>query len=355
MKGIAHFISGVAVASFFPAAVQMAQENTSLILVLGGIFGLLPDTLDFKLARFFEGADVEFDPHPDRPDPQAMAETVAAAIDRAHETGQTTSVQFHTMKLGADLWRQYSIFFDTHGNEVVVRIGPVVTTSQVPFPESEMDVPVGRARTKARLIQTYDAETKVDIFSGPSFEFTPQGDAVEIIFLPWHRRWSHSLTLAALFGAALFLVGAALGWLGNPGDPVAALGLGGLCGLIAGLAAATHIAEDQLGHMGSNLFYPFTRKRMAGLKLLRSGDAIPNFLTVWASLVVILFNLDRFSAAPILEPISYFATALVIPAALLLGGNFIAKRWPKMQIRQRPAGALVAAEAVAFSEEVEVA
>ncbi len=357
MKGIAHFVSGVAAATFFPAAVQMAQENTSLILVLGGIFGILPDTLDFKFARFFEGADVEIDPHPDRPDPQAMAETVAAAIDRAHETGKTTSVQFHTMKLGADLWRQYAIFFDTEASEVVIRIGPVVNTSQVPFPESELDAPPGRAKTKARMIQTYDAESKVDIFSGPSFEFAPSqgGDAVEVIFLPWHRRWSHSLTLAAVLGAAMFLVGAALGWLGNPGDPAAALGLGGLCGLISGLAAAAHILEDQLGHMGSNLFYPFTRKRMAGLKLLRSGDAIPNFLTVWASLVIILFNLDRFSAAPILEPISYFATALVIPAALLLAGNFIAKRWPKVQIRKRPAGALLAAEAVAFSEEVEVA
>jgi membrane-bound metal-dependent hydrolase YbcI (DUF457 family) len=353
MKGIAHFISGVAVATFFPAAVQMAQENTSLILVLGGIFGILPDTLDFKFARFFEGADAEIDPHPDHPDPQAMAETVASAIDRAHETGKTTSVQFHTMKLGADLWRQYSIFFDTEASEVAIRMGPVVTTSQVPFPDSELDVPVGRAKAMAKMIQTYDAESKVDIFSGPSFEFVPEGDAVEIAFLPWHRRWSHSFTLAALLGVALFLLGAVLGWLGNPGNPLAALSFGGLCGLIAGLAAATHIVEDQLGHMGSNLFYPFTRKRTAGLKLLRSGDAIPNFLTVWASLVIILFNLDRFSAAPILEPISYFATSLVIPAALLLVGNFITKRWQKT--RQRAAGALVAAEAVAFSEEVESA
>jgi membrane-bound metal-dependent hydrolase YbcI (DUF457 family) len=357
VKGITHFISGVAVASFFPEAVYMAQENLSMILVLGGIFGILPDTLDFKLARFFEGADVEIDPHPDRPDPQAMAETVAAAIDRAHETSRTTSVRLHTVKLGADLWRQYSLFFDTEASEVVVRMGPVVTTSQVPFPDSEMDVPEGRAATKAPMIQTYNAETKVDIFSGPSFEFAPsQGstsNAVEIIFLPWHRRWSHSFTLAALLGVALFLLGAVGSWLLNPGDPLAALVFGGLCGLIAGLAYLIHVLEDQLGHMGSNLLYPFTRKRTPGLKLLRSGDAIPNFLTVWISLVVILFNLDRFGGSPILDPISYFATVLVIPAVLLLVGNFIVERWQK--VRKRPAGALVAAEAVAFSEEVELA
>lgn len=355
MKGFTHFISGVAVATFFPEAVYLAQDKLSMILVLGGIFGILPDTLDFKLARFFELADFEIDPDPDHPDPQAMAETVAAAIDRAHESGETTSVQFHTVKLGADLWRQYAIFFDTTDGEVLVRMGPVVTTSQVPFPDSEMDVPEGRARTQARLVQTYDAETKVDIFSGPSFEFAPapKDDAVEIIFLPWHRRWSHSFTLSALLGVALFLLGTALGWLGNPGDSLAALGFGALCGLIAGLASAVHVLEDQLGHMGSNLLYPFTKKRTSGLKLVRSGDAIPNFLTVWTSLVLILFNLDRFSGSPILDPISYFATVLVIPAALLLIGNLLTKRWQK--IRQPSPGALVAAEAVAFSEEVELA
>jgi len=87
VKGIAHFISGVAVASFFPEAVHLAADNLSQILVLGGIFGILPDTLDFKLVRFLERSDVEIDPDPHRPDPQAMAETVAAAIDRARETG----------------------------------------------------------------------------------------------------------------------------------------------------------------------------------------------------------------------------------------------------------------------------
>ncbi|MBU0496094.1 MAG: metal-dependent hydrolase [Chloroflexi bacterium] len=354
MKGITHFVSGVAVASFFPEAVYLAADNLSQILVLGGIFGILPDTLDFKFARFFEGADVEIDPHPDHPDPQAMAETVAATIDRAHETGNTTSVQFHTVKLGADLWRLYSIFFDTEAGDVVVRMGSVVTTSQVPFPGSELDVPAGRAKTAARLIQTYDAETKVDIFSGPSMEFTPTRDgAIEIVFLPWHRRWSHSLTLSALFGVGMFLVGTALGWLGSPGDPATALGAGALWGLIAGLASVAHVVEDQLGHMGSNLFYPFTKKRTQGLKFVRSGDAIPNFLTVWTGLVIVLFNLDRFSAAPILDPVSYFAMSLVIPAALLLAGDWITKRWQGR--KKRSEGALVAAEAVAFSEEVELA
>lgn len=351
MKGLTHFLSGVAIASFFPQAVHMARDDLSLILVLGGVMGILPDTLDFKLARFFEDADVEIDPDPYHPDTQAMAQAVAAAVDRAHETGQATSVQFHTVKLGADLWRQYTVSFDTGAGEVVIRMGPVVTTSQVPFPDSEMDVPAGRARTRVPMIQTYDAETPVDIFAGPSFEFAPSGDAVEIVFLPWHRRWSHSFTLSALLGAVAFLLGAALAWPGNP-DPLVALGFGALCGLIAGLASLTHVLEDQLGHMGSNLFYPFTRQRTPGLKLVRSGDAVPNFLTVWTSLVVTLFNLDRFSGSPVLDPVSYLATALVLPAALLLGGDLVARR---SKAHKAPPGAMAAAEAVAFSEEVELA
>ena len=48
MKGIAHFISGVAAASFFPWSVQAAVEGNPMYFILGGAFGILPDTLDFK-------------------------------------------------------------------------------------------------------------------------------------------------------------------------------------------------------------------------------------------------------------------------------------------------------------------
>ncbi len=52
MKGIVHFVSGLAAATFFPEAVNLAATQSSFILVLGGIGGLLPDTLDFRLSRF---------------------------------------------------------------------------------------------------------------------------------------------------------------------------------------------------------------------------------------------------------------------------------------------------------------
>ncbi len=199
----------------------------------------------------------------------------------------------HTIRLGADLWRQYTIRFAPQHNEVAVRIGPVVNTGPVPLPGSEganlpssevganpcgrpPENPCGRPpenpcghppgevqiKVGIPMAPTYDAENKVDIFSGPSFKFERRDDQLHVHFLDWHRRWSHSLTLAAALGL--------LGW----------LVFGKWGGLVIGLGFAGHVLEDQLGFMGSNLFYPFTKKRTTGLQLLRSGDAVPNFLTV---------------------------------------------------------------------------
>ena len=61
MKGLTHFISGVAMGSFIPAAVRMANNkiDNSLILGLGGLFGIMPDTLDFQVGQFFSQADYD--------------------------------------------------------------------------------------------------------------------------------------------------------------------------------------------------------------------------------------------------------------------------------------------------------
>ncbi len=310
MKGISHFMSGVAAATFIPALVNMSAEG-SLVLLLAGVGGIMPDTLDFKLARYLEKPDAELDPDPNHPDPQAMAEQVAAAINRAWETGKPVQAQFHTMKLGADLWRQYGVHFGGSEQQVTVRIGPVVNTSQVPLAGSELDLPLGRAPIAAPTRYTYDAETKIDIFSGPSFEFKKKSEAVEISFLPWHRRWSHSLTVAALIGGVLALL------------------IGPWYGLAYVLGSTAHILEDQLGHMGSNLFYPFTQERAEGLKLFHSGDALPNLFAVWLSMILILFNLDRFAAVPILNPWSYFSFGLLLPWAAILGLRWLNRRWEK--------------------------
>ncbi len=330
MKGISHFITGVALATFFPEVVASGAAGL-LIPMLGGIGGILPDTLDFKFARYFETYDVEIDPGPD-PDPAVIADALVEAMCRAYETSDDQNVMAHTIRLGPDLWREYAIRFDPDTSEVAVRVGPLVNTGQVPYAGTEPEgVPEVRRKVDVPMVHTYSDEYKINIFSGPSFRFARQDDQLYVHFLDWHRRWSHSFTLALVIGL------------------VAGLLFGRWAGWVTGLGFAGHVAEDQLGYMGSNLFWPLTRARAAGAGLVHSGDAIPNFLTVWTSVAVILFNLDRFSAAPRLPTGPYLWGTIALPW-LVLGGWYA---WQIFVPRQALTGereALRQADIVAESE-----
>jgi membrane-bound metal-dependent hydrolase YbcI (DUF457 family) len=362
MKGISHFITGVALATFFPQVAQAGAQG-SLLPMLGGIGGILPDTLDFKFWRYFERYSTEIDPGPD-PDPEVIADGLANAMRKAYEEGKSQNVMVHTIRLGADLWREYAIRFDPENGQVVVRIGPLVNTGQVPLPGTAPPlsspppaggieggppqaggIEVGEARRKldVPLVHTYSSEYKVNIFSGPSFRFEREGDQLYVHFLDWHRRWSHSLVLAVVVGlATLLLVGLFAGW-----------DVGSWAGLVTGLGFAGHVLEDQLGYMGSNLLWPFTKKRVPGLKMIHSGDAIPNFLTVWISVAAILFNLDRFSAQPMLDPWWFLGLAVALPAVVLGAAYFAQKARPRPG--QASLEAKRQADMVAEVEELEIA
>ena len=333
MKGISHFLAGIAAATFVPGVVASAAQGSYLI-VLGGFFGLLPDTLDFKFARYFE-QHVNIDPDPGNLDPQVIASAVAAEIDRAAETNRSIRLQLHNIPLGPNRWRQYRIRFDVERSEVVITIGPIVNSALAPLDESGQRV--ARVKTKAKINYTYEGEMTADIWNGPSFAFVPKAQKVEVQFLPWHRAWSHSFTLAALLG---LITGVLFGSV--------------QAGLVAFLGMSAHIVEDQLGYLGSNLFWPFTQDRSAGARLLHSGDAIPNFLAVWTALVLILFNLDRFSAPiqnrePMLTPLIYFTTMLFLPMLILIG----VYAWERRK-QQLPRAAAQQADIVAELKETEV-
>ena len=105
MKGISHFVTGVTVASFFPWSVHAAVDGNPLYFILGGAFGLLPDTLDFKCYRFFYRHDVYIDPDPADPDHQAIADRIAEAIDRCAEEGREIRLKLNTIRLGVDYWQ----------------------------------------------------------------------------------------------------------------------------------------------------------------------------------------------------------------------------------------------------------
>lgn len=304
MKGISHFVTGVMAASFCPWAVRAAAEGNPLYFILGGAFGLLPDTLDFKFYRFFYKHDFYVDPDPRNTDPKAIADAIAAAVDKARTSDRPVRIKLNTIRVGADYWRQYIVRFDTEKQEVEVQIGPVVNTGQVPVPNSApQSNAVARVKLSAPIVQTYDATTRVDIFDGPTFamERDPEGRVV-LHFLPWHRNWTHSFLIGAVW--------AALGWLVWNWQAAVVIFLG----------YSAHLLEDQLGFMGSNLFFPLTKKRFLGLHLMRSGDAIPNFSAVWLSCMLIFWNLYRLT--PTREPIIRitFLQLLLYGALLPIGG-----------------------------------
>ncbi len=301
MKGIAHFISGVTVASFCPWAIEAAQNGNPAFFILGAAAGILPDTVDFKFYRFFYHHQIDVEPQPGRLDPQPIADAVARAVTEAAKSGRPVRLKLATLKMGADNWQQYRVRIDPDAGEVRVQFGPIVSTGQVPQPDTLPNPrPVGIARFSAPVSQSYEPVYTIDIFDGPSFMFT-RGETgrVEIDFLPWHRNWSHSLTV----GALLALLASFWTW---------------KAGVIVFGAYVIHVIEDQMGHMGSNLFFPFTKKRAPGLKMMHSGDAFPNFAGVWLCCLLIFWN--AYAAIP--DPLYQFSfvrfmmTALVIPFLL---------------------------------------
>ena len=285
MKGFSHFMSGVAVASFGPWAIDAALNGNPLFFVLGGACGILPDTLDFKFYRFFYEHDVYVTPDPKSPDPQYVADEYARAVALAVDEKRYVRVKLVSIRLGADFWQQYVVKIDNEKMEVLVKFGPVVNTGQVPVEGTENRYPtVARAKLKAKVIQTYDAGMKVDIFDGPTIGLKPMDNGdLDLEFLPWHREWSHSLTVGAMLGVlvgvlAYFVSGWAAAW--QSFVTIAA-------------CYGVHVVEDQLGHMGSNIFYPITKLRTPGLHWMHSGDGMPNFLTVWICCLLIFWNLYR--------------------------------------------------------------
>jgi len=304
VKGIAHFMSGVTVASFCPWAIEAAQDGNPAYFLLGAVAGILPDTIDFKFYRYFYPYDVYVEPceviqgQADRGvvNPQPIAEAMAAAIASAAE-GTSTTLKLSTLQIGADLWRQYRVQIDPSEGAVSVQVGPVVSTGQVPQSGTLPKVPAeGIATFLAPIFPNEKKTYTVDIFDGPSFTFEKnEAGRVKIHFLPWHRSWSHSLVVGALLGGGVSL------WTWR-------------AGVVVFGAYLIHALEDQMGHMGTNLFFPFTKKRVPGLQWMHSGDALPNFFVVWFCGLLIFWNLY----AAIDRPLYHFSFLRFMIAALVI-------------------------------------
>ncbi|MEI6969938.1 MAG: metal-dependent hydrolase [bacterium] len=297
MKGFTHFTVGMAAASCFPAAVAAAAAGSPLCFILGGAFGILPDTLDFKFYRFFVKHDMEVVPDPNAPDAQMIADAVAYAINRASLGGRPVRIRLNTIPAGADCWRQYTVRFDVVGRRVGVRCGSLVDTGQNAMPGPAPDEDEAFAAVCCQISLDYEATVNVDIFEGPLFTMRPvEGGCVRAEFIGWHRQWSHSLPAMLLFA----LCGAFL-W-------------GHTAGLVICAAYGMHILADQCGFMGSNLWFPLTSGRTSGWGYIHSSSGVANAVTVWSSCLVIFWNLYKTVPGPALE---FTLAQLLLVAGLL--------------------------------------
>ena len=316
----------MAVASFFQQAVHMASQEQSFILCLGGLFGILPDTLDFKLAKYFYKSDFEVKPDPNKLDAREIANGIAQAVNKAIETGKGT-VQLHTMQIASNRWRSYQLRFDTKTSEICVDIGPEVDTGQIPFDGTELNDPEkahARVKVNCEFYQQFDKTSNIAIMTGPCFEFAKRENGkVEIVFLPWHRQWSHSFTLGMLIALIVGIISYCCVPEG-PHPELYTLPRWSLYPLIILFGSMVHIIEDSTGFMGNNLFYPFTKGRTNGLGFMSASEGIPNFFFVWTSVICILFNLDRFRWLPestpagISSPLEFWFWFYIIPVAIML-------------------------------------
>ncbi len=283
MKGIAHFASGLCVASFVPGVVTHAAQGGFLI-ALGGACAMLPDMLDFRFERFIERHDTEITPDAQRPNAQQLADQIANEINLAHTACQPRIIQLHPARRSVIEWVLYSVEFDSARREVVVKIDNTASEARAPL------------NTNVRY--EYDGALHIEELGGPSLKLDPHDDTVRIEFLPWHRLRTHSLVIALALGALCTAL-----W-------------GMTAGIVATLGFAVHVIEDQFGYMGSNLFWPLTRARTQGLRLLHASDGAVNAGVVWLSLTLLLLNLDRARELPLLPLVPYVLFVIVIPTAI---------------------------------------
>jgi membrane-bound metal-dependent hydrolase YbcI (DUF457 family) len=323
MKGIGHFLTGIAVGTCFPEAMRASVQDNSFILLLTGAFGLLPDTLDFRVGRYLWKHDYTVTPDLKRLDAKPIAEAVANAIDEAAQTGKTVKLKLNTLKVSASYHRTYSIRVDEERKVVTAKIGPLKTMGQVIGGGSEglpRSVPPAgehgnlewEAPFKADMVNQYHRDTQVAIFSGPDFAFVPNGGKVRMDFIPWHRTWAHSPFLGVLCGLLGWLIYALAGdWSG--GAVAAFTSPLALTALFAStLAFWGHIMADQVGVLGSVLLWPFSDKRSAGFGLSHASSIMGNITLNSLCLAVIIWNIIVHTPG----------TGIVLPWAACLSGGY---------------------------------
>jgi len=303
MKGFTHFVAGLAVTSFFPWAVQAASEGNPLYFILGGTCALLPDTLDFRIIRYFYRHDVEIVPDPLSPDMQMVADAIAQTIDGAQQ--KSLRLRLHTIRLDSDIWQRYRIRIDPEQKRVTVHLEDKIDTGGNPVgPPAPSSCPTGSALFHQPVSMGYLAAFPVEMFDGPHLEFAPSAHGeTEIKFIPWHRTYTHSFCLSLILAAIATILGA---W---------------QAAIVAWCAHASHVMLDQLGYMGSNLLWPLSNMRFPGFKLQHASSSFWNLAAVWISIVLLYGNLHSHApSVPTMPPIGFYIATIILPLTILHRG-----------------------------------
>jgi hypothetical protein len=308
MNVAAHVMSGLAVASCFPAAVTAAADGNPLFLLLGGISALLPDVLDSRLMRYLYRHDAEVAVDPLAPAPQIIADAVAGAIDIVEQHRQPFRLRLHAIRLGGNRCQRYRLHLDPGTRQVTVTLTDVINRAGRPVPNAD-GVPdatrTASAEFAAPLRLAFTAAIDVGSGDGPHFVFVPDdngGESVTAQFIPWKRQGSHSIVLGVILAIAAGVI-----W-------------GSIAGVIVGMAYATHLLLDQLGTMGSSLLWPFLRWRTPGLKLLHGSRPMPNLAVAWLCALALYANLALNAAPPLSPPpapLRLFLLGGAIPLGLI--------------------------------------
>ncbi len=300
MKGFSHFIAGLAVTSFFPWTIQAASQGNPLYFILGGTCALLPDTLDFRFIRYFYRHDVEIVPDPLSPDMQMVADTIAQTIDAAQQ--KSLRLRLHTIRLDSDTWQRYRIQVDPHQQQVTATLEERIDTGGNPVgTPTPSPSPIGAAYFHQPVSIEYLASFPVEMFDGPHLELAPSSHGeTTIMFIPWHRRYTHSLCFGFILAGIAIILGT---W---------------QAAIVVWCAHASHVMLDQLGYMGSNLLWPLYNKRFPGLKLQHAASSFWNFAAVWISITLIYNNLHSHTpGSPPIPPIGYLLAGIVLPLTIL--------------------------------------
>jgi len=269
----------------------------------------MPDFLDFKIYRFLEKWDLIYEPDEKEKDPEKIIDIIEKAMERALKEKREIRLKLHTLLIGPDLWRRYGIYFDSENNTIKAFYGPSVNTSQYPVPSEQPPPREAERKMKIKFEYNYK-DIIVDIFSGPSLAFVPEGDKIKIIFLPWHREWTHGLfpplILSVLLGAFLYILKSPF-YLQDA--------------MIFFIGFISHGLLDQLGHMGVNFLWPFQKERIRGVGIAEAMNPIANFVTIWFSGSLILFNIMRYTPYKgfNINPYAFFIiSGILIPSVIIL-------------------------------------